>query len=161
MVLGKQVPPATRASSPVLHHQACFIWVRAKQCLDLLRNLPDPACAFKLISRLLIPMLRASALMALNFSTILGGLGATSPEVGGRKPYMRNDCIILLLYDCLLTILNGWHRTHPYFCSQLFLFSTAMPNFASSGDEALFVCGLLDHHATGAVKRSKCIIAWK
>lgn len=58
MVLGKQVSPATRATSPVLHHRACFTWIRAKQCLDLLRNLPDAACAFKLIGRLLISMLR-------------------------------------------------------------------------------------------------------
>ena len=36
MILGKQVPPATRATSPVLHHRACFTWIRAKQCLDLL-----------------------------------------------------------------------------------------------------------------------------
>lgn len=58
MILGKQVPPATRATSPVLHHRACFTWIRAKQCLDLLGNLLDAACAFPLIGRLLILILK-------------------------------------------------------------------------------------------------------
>ena len=119
MVLGKQVPPATRASSPVLHHQACFIWVRAKQCLDLLRNLPDPACAFKLISRLLIPMLRGKRPDGLELLHNPGWIGGNFARSWRKETlhekWLHNSFVVWLSFDHI-----KWMAPNP----PVFLFPT-------------------------------------